>query len=149
MLEIGPALYSPFSPITVLALGRDDLVPVSASIALPGRALMPWSPVHPIWNFLDNGDLAIGWTRRSRAGTVWSDHVEVPLAEEAEKYRVELSEEDSLEISLSLESVEPQVIISSAQLAPILLNNINYLTARIYQIGVNRLSPALIVEIPL
>lgn len=149
MLEIGSAVYSPFSAITVFALGRDDLLPVSASIALPGRALMPWSPVHPAWNFLDNGDLAVSWTRRSRAGTLWPDHVEVPLAEEAEKYRVELSAEDSMEISVSLESIMPQVIVSAAQIEPIMTNNTSYLKARIYQIGGYGLSPALTIEIPL
>jgi len=88
MPEIGSAFYAPFAPTLVFALGRDDEIPVSAAIASPGRALMPWSPVHPRWKFLDGGDLEIGWTRRSRAGMIWSDHVEVSLAEKQKNTRL-------------------------------------------------------------
>ncbi|MEH6660754.1 MAG: phage tail protein, partial [Parasphingorhabdus sp.] len=38
LLAVGPAAYSPFSPTTLFALGRDDLVPVKAEIASAGRA---------------------------------------------------------------------------------------------------------------
>ena len=148
MLEIGSAVYSPFSPTTVVALGRDDLLPVSAAIASPGRALMPWSPVHPRWNFLDNGDLVVGWTRRSRAGTIWSDHVEVPLAEEVEQYRVELSADDG-SVSISLDSTVPHITVSAAQIAPILISNFSHLSAKVHQVGAYSLSEALILEIPL
>jgi hypothetical protein len=149
MLEIGSAYYAPFTPAVVLALGRDDLLPVSAAIASPGRALMPWSPVHPRWQFLDDGDLEIGWTRRSRAGTIWSDHVEVPLAEEAEKYQVELSADDGSEAVISLESVVPQAIVASTQIEPFLAGTISQLSIKIFQIGASGRSAALAFEIPL
>lgn len=148
MLEIGSAVYSPFSPTTVFALGRDDPVPVSAAIASSGRALMPWSPVHPTWNFQNSGDLEIGWTRRSRAGTIWPDHVEVPLAEEVEQYRVELSAESDSQVAISLDSVVPQAIVSEAQFEPFIVSNISYLSASVYQIGAYGLSEALAFEIP-
>ncbi|MEH6662952.1 MAG: phage tail protein [Parasphingorhabdus sp.] len=149
MLEIGSAFYAPFAPAVVFALGRDDLGPVSAAIASPGRALMPWSPVHPRWNFVDGGDLEIRWTRRSRAGTIWSDHVEVPLAEEVEKYRVELAVADGSVASVSLESPEESVIISAAQIQAFVTNNINDISVRIFQIGGSGRSAALAFEIPL
>tara|TARA_R110001606_G_scaffold396190_1_gene569851 strand:+ start:912 stop:3137 length:2226 start_codon:yes stop_codon:yes gene_type:complete len=149
MLEIGHSAYAAFATVTVLALGRDDLVPVSATMALPGRALMPWSPVHPRWNFQDSGDLEIGWTRRSRAGTLWPDHVEVPLAEEVEKYRIEISADDGAGLSLLLESAVPQIIVPAAQLEPFFLSNINYLNTTVFQIGAYGLSEGLAFEISL
>lgn len=149
MLEISPTFYAPFVPVAIFALGRDDLVPVSAAMASPGRALMPWSPVHARWNFLDGGDLQIGWTRRSRAGTVWSDRVEVPLAEEVEKYRVELSAGDGSGISVSVESTVPQAIVSQEQIELFRMNNDSQLIAKVYQIGVYGLSEALDFQIPL
>ena len=148
MLEIGSAYYTPFSPADVFALGREDLDPVPATITSPGRALTPWSPVHPRWTFLDGGDLRIEWTRRSRAGTIWPDHVEVPLAEEFEKYRVELSEEVDSEPAIVIETSEPQVVVAADQIAPILANNISGITAKISQIGSHGLSDALALTIP-
>ncbi|WP_339692825.1 phage tail protein [uncultured Parasphingorhabdus sp.] len=149
MLEIASAIYPAFSPTTVFALGRDDLAPVSASIASPGRALLPWSPVHPTWNFLDNGDLAIGWTRRSRAGAIWSDHVEVPLAEEVEKYRVELSASDGSVVPVLQESATPLTTVPAAQIEPFFINNISDISAQIFQVGAHGRSAALVFEIPL
>lgn len=149
MLEIGSAFYAPSAPVVVFALGRDDLLPVSAAIASPGRALMPWSPVHPRWNFLDGGDLEISWTRRSRAGTIWSDHVEVPLAEEVEKYRLELAADDGSVAAVVLESPEERAIISAARIQPFVTNNINNISVRIFQIGAAGRSAALAFEVPL
>jgi len=149
MLEIGSAYYAPFSPVDVLALGREDLDPVPATITSPGRALTPWSPVHPRWKFLDGGDLRIEWIRRSRAGAIWADHVEVPLAEEFEKYRVELSEEGDSEPAIVIETSEPQVVVAADQIAPILAHNSSGMTAQIRQIGSHGLSDALAFTIPL
>ncbi len=149
MLEIGSSLYSAFSSTTVFALGRDDLVPVSATIASPGRALMPWSPVHPEWKFQDNGDLEIAWTRRSRAGIIWLDYVEVPLAEEVEKYRLELSADDGSETALSYEVALPRTIVPAAEIAPFLVSNVSGISAKIQQIGAYGLSDPLVFEIPL
>ncbi|MGB5484862.1 phage tail baseplate protein [Parasphingorhabdus sp.] len=149
MPEIDSTAYSPFSPTTIFALGRDDLLKVSAQIESPGRALMPWSPVHPEWVFQDNGDLEIGWTRRSRAGTIWSDHVEVPLAEEVEKYRVELSPDDGSGVAISIESAIPHVVLSASQMEPFIASGIGNISAKICQVGAYGLSEALVIDIPL
>ena len=37
-----------------------------------------------------NGDIAIGWTRRSRAGWTWLDGGDALLGEEVERYRLEI-----------------------------------------------------------
>ena len=149
MLEIGAAFYAPFSAVDVLALGRDDLVPVVATIASPGRALMPWSPVHPGWKFLDGDDLEISWTRRSRAGTIWADHVEVPLAEEAEKYRVELSASDGSEPLFLDEPVVPKVVVSEAQIQVFQAGNNSNIWVKVFQVGAAGRSAPLAFEIPL
>ena len=148
MLEIGSGFYAPFAPTAVLALGRDDLVPVPATIASPGRALMPWSPVHPRWNVSDGGDLEISWTRRSRAGSIWSDHVEVPLAEEAEKYWIELSTADGSAAPFSFESAAPQVIVSAALIDQIRLGSVS-IGVKIFQVGASARSAPLAFEISL
>ena len=147
MLEIGSTAYSPFAPTTFFALGRDDPGPVSAFIAAPGRALMPWSPVHPRWYFHSNGDLTVRWTRRSRAGTIWADHVEVPLAEEFEKHRFELIAQGAAEAGISFEPTVPQVTLPAEQIGPLLANNPDLLIAKIYQIGVHGMSHPLEFEI--
>ena len=147
LLAIGSAVYSPFTPTTFMALGRDDLVPVSSTIESPGRALMPWSPVHPHWEFQGDGDLQIGWIRRSRAGTIWSDHVEVPLAEEVEQYRIELRSDTAPGSALSRQSSEPQAVISAAEVEMITSGNVNKISVKIFQIGAFGLSDPLIFEI--
>ena len=88
LLEIGPQFYPWFQPGFFSAVGRGDEEPVLAEIATSGRALKPWSPVHSKARSLPTGDLQIEWVRRSRAGMQWLDHVEVPLAEESERYNV-------------------------------------------------------------
>ena len=149
LLEIGSSNFSPFSPATFSVLGRDDLAPVSATIESPGRALMPWSPVHPIWSILSNGDLRIGWTRRSRAGTIWSDQVDVPLAEEFEKYRVELRSDTIAEAAFSVQLPEPQVTIAAAEIQSIFSDNSNQINVKIVQIGAYGRSDPLAFDIPI
>ncbi len=144
MLEIGLSLYTPFSPARVFALGRDDSMPVPAEITAPGRALLPWSPVHGSWRFRDDGDLEIGWTRRSRAGTVWQDNVEVPLAEESEKYRIALSASGAPETAIVAETSVPNFIFPEGQIEPLASNHI---TADIRQVGAHGLSDPLTLHI--
>src|SRR5690554_5304625 len=84
LTEIDARHYTPFQPVTLSALGRGDALPVARSINAPGRAMKPWSPVHSRARLLLKGDLEIGWTRRSRAGLLWPEYVEMPLAAESE-----------------------------------------------------------------
>ena len=146
MLAIPPAHFVPFQPVAVLAFGRDDPVAVVAAIPSPGRALMPWSPVHPRWQFLDSGDLEIRWTRRSRAGTIWADHVDVPLAEETEKYRVVVRADGVPEGLVSSDVAEPRILLAAAAIASFLTGNI---AVEIFQVGGSGLSPPLAFGIPL
>jgi hypothetical protein len=54
-----------------------------------GLALRPWSPAHPRLAAGEGGDLVFRWIRRARLdGDGWD--VEPPLSEEAERYRIEI-----------------------------------------------------------
>ncbi|GAA0656835.1 hypothetical protein FHT00_002367 [Sphingomonas insulae] len=74
--------------LRVLASGTGDAEPVEATIVVSGASVAPPAPVHVSANDLPDGGLVIAWTRRSRAGWSWIDGADVPLAEEAERYRV-------------------------------------------------------------
>ena len=65
--------------------------PVTAAVQIAGEALRPPSPVHLRAERLDNGDMLIGWVRRSRLGWAWANGSGTPLGEEREAYRVTLS----------------------------------------------------------
>ena len=105
--------------------------------------MLPWSPVHGTWRFRDDGDLDIGWTRRSRAGVVWPDNVEVPLAEESEKYRVALSASGAPETAIVAETAEPHLILPASQLEPLISQDIDMIIAEIRQVGAHGLSDPL------
>ncbi|HET6524300.1 phage tail protein [Sphingopyxis sp.] len=59
-------------------------------IASAGRALRPLSPVHARIRPDGAGGVTVGWTRRSRIDTGWRDHVDQPLGEAREMWRVSL-----------------------------------------------------------
>jgi hypothetical protein len=73
--------------VVLRASGSGDALPAEAARIVDGRALLPPAPVHGRVAPLPGGDLAIGWTRRSRLGWVWSDGGDAPLGEEVEAYR--------------------------------------------------------------
>jgi hypothetical protein len=74
--------------VRAMATGVGD-VPDAAldSIAAPGQALLPLSPVH-IRPRRSGDDIVVEWIRRSRNGWGWADGVDAPLAEEQESYLV-------------------------------------------------------------
>lgn len=141
LTEIDNRHYTAFRPFKLSALGRGDPVPVKREIACPGRALKPWSPVHPRYAFGGQGDLEISWTRRSRAGLAWADNIETPLAEETELYRVEIGSD------LRLEPTRPQVVIPADQLQSFRDAGATSLTLKVQQIGLHSISDPLIFSI--
>ena len=108
-----------------------------------GRGLMPFAPVHvaqPWRTARSPGDLAIRWTRRSRAlvADAW-EQVEVPLAEDLESYDVQIL--DGAVVKRTLSSSTTSVLYTAAQQtadwgAP--LSPGQTLAIRIYQLS-NRL----------
>jgi len=56
-----------------------------------GRALLPLAPVHGQSRADGAGGVTIDWVRRSRVDTGWRDHVDQPLGESSEAWRIALS----------------------------------------------------------
>jgi len=77
--------------VRVLASGVGDEEPVAARAIAGGRALRPPSPVHLCARRDGDGTIRFGWTRRSRTGWAWLDGGDVPLGEEAERYRLTIT----------------------------------------------------------
>jgi hypothetical protein len=66
-----------------------DRTGTGATEQIAGNALKPLAPVG--LTAVLQGDLALSWTRRSRAGWGWLDQVDVPLGESREQYRVSVA----------------------------------------------------------
>jgi hypothetical protein len=79
---------------TILAMGRGDAEPVASPVLLAGQSGRPLAPVHARATWLPDGSLQLAWTRRARGGWHWRDGVDVPLAEEAERYLVTFQDPD-------------------------------------------------------
>jgi hypothetical protein len=77
----------PGATLKVAAVGLGDVEPVEATLAIGGAALVPPSPVH-LTQRGEAGGHMFGWVRRSRAGWRWNNGGDVPLVEEAERYRI-------------------------------------------------------------
>jgi hypothetical protein len=103
--------------IRVSASGTGDAGPAEAAIAFQARALRPPPPVALTATPMPDGSLAIGWTRRSRAGWDWLDATDAPLAEEAERYRLTVSRPGGTALALTVGA--PSASLSAAQLSAI------------------------------
>ncbi len=64
---------------------------VLAICLVTGETRRPPSPVHLRAIRQANGDIAIAWVRRSRAGWAWTSGADTPLGEEHERYLVRLA----------------------------------------------------------
>ena len=99
--------------VRVLASGTaDDTQPAEAAVGLTGASVAPPAPVHVSAGSLSDGGLTLGWTRRSRAGWSWIDGTDVPLAEEAERYRLTLTAGG---IDRVFDVAEPRLTLSAAE----------------------------------
>ncbi|SON54892.1 hypothetical protein HDIA_1351 [Hartmannibacter diazotrophicus] len=72
--------------------GRDvgDAAMRQVSATVAGRGLLPLAPVHLGARRLASGDIDLTWVRRTRIGGDSWEQTEVPLAEEAEAYEVDI-----------------------------------------------------------
>jgi hypothetical protein len=77
-----------------------------------GTGLRPLAPVH-VRASRSAGDLTIGWTRRTRVGGDNWDAAEVPLAEEFERYEVDIL--DGALVKRTLTASGPSVTYTAAQ----------------------------------
>ncbi|WP_369413044.1 phage tail protein [Antarcticirhabdus aurantiaca] len=113
--------------IRAVPAGRplDDPAAVTVTARLDDRAGRPLSPVHLRGRFATDGTLALSWVRRGRRDADGWDGLDVPLGEEAERYRVRAEAEAGGELVLDAES--PRLdLTASAQMAAF-----DYLPARL------------------
>nr|WP_211051086.1 hypothetical protein [Parasphingorhabdus halotolerans] len=148
MTAIDPLHFSPFMPARFWALGRGDEQPVLASHARPGVALRPLSPVHPRVFWQIDGSMEIGWTRRSRAGGLWRDNVEVPLAEESELYRLNIASDAGGAVT-PVDTANPYHVVAFTNLQDFRSNGVSNLQVEIRQIGSHAISSPLGFHIPI
>lgn len=79
------------SQAEINAVGVGDIVPASAGLMIRGESLLPPAPVDLSAHRRPGGDIAIGWTRRSRLGWTWAGGADTPLGEERERYRLTIA----------------------------------------------------------
>jgi hypothetical protein len=91
LIVLEPPLAALGAEARVLATGLGDVVPATAAAPISGEAMRPPSPVHLRADRRADGDVAIGWVRRSRSGWTWLDGADTPLGEEREAYRLTLA----------------------------------------------------------
>ncbi|MGN6277181.1 MAG: phage tail protein [Sphingomonas sp.] len=93
------------STIRVIASGVGDVAgPAMSDAGVTGLSVLPPSPVHLNAELPPNGDVALSWIRRSRAGWQWIDGVDAPLSEEREAYRVVLVGSDGSSRTLDVDT---------------------------------------------
>ncbi len=80
--------------------------------AFQGLGLRPLSPMQ-LRGARSGGDLAVSWVRRTRIGGDSWDAVEVPLAEETERYEVDIL--DGADVIRTLASTSPSLTYTAAQ----------------------------------
>lgn len=103
-------------PISAIGLSviADDRRGDTAQVQLRGESVRPWTPVNVQATIEAAGDLALSWTRRSRAGSSWIDEVDVPLGETREDYRVTVI---GALASAEFVTTEPSLTIAASDLA--------------------------------
>jgi hypothetical protein len=78
---------------SLMATGLGDHAPQIVTEQVTGASVAPPSPVH-LTAEREDGGWRVRWVRRSRAGWRWGEELDVPLVEEAERYRVVTSSGD-------------------------------------------------------
>ena len=121
-----PALFMLPDDLAVVAEGGGAILQWAArnaseiaEEAVPGSAiaLRPLSPVHGRVQPDGSGGVTVTWVRRSRADTGWRDHVDQPLGENREAWRIDLV--PSVQEVGPWESSVPELAIDAVALAAI------------------------------
>jgi hypothetical protein len=105
---------------------------VAAIHAFTGAGLRPYSPVH-VRGTRTGGDLTITWTRRTRTGgDSWSAS-DVPLAEESERYEIDIL--DGSTVKRTIAATSPTATYSAADQTPDFGTPQSICTIRLYQLA--------------
>ncbi|HKX23564.1 MAG TPA: phage tail protein [Rhizorhapis sp.] len=132
------------SELKLLAQGLGDAEPVEAALMVRGAAVKPPSPVH-LSILQESGGRIIRWTRRSRAGWVWTDHVDAPLGEEFERYRLRVLAGGT--VLREAETATPEFSYSPAMAAEDVAAGGSSLTIEVCQTGALGVSEPLVRSI--
>lgn len=112
---IDPARMLPFDPPLEMlgraglarAVGIGDSDAGAVPFRVDGTALRPLSPVR-LQATVSEGDIVLGWVRRSRAGFAWTDFVDAPIGEADERYEIQVSLDGRL--ARTVHVVEPRYL---------------------------------------
>lgn len=97
--------------VKLLASGVGDVAgPVARERFVTGAAAVPPAPVRPAFSRDEAGGWRFDWVRRSRRGWAWSDGIDAPLAEEAERYRIDVQPPDGP--ATRREVTEPSLLLT-------------------------------------
>lgn len=107
-------------------------------------SVRPLAPIALSAEFGSNGDLSLGWIRRSRSGFAWVDEIDAPLGESREEYGVVIS---GTAASVELTSAAPSLLVPASELAAL---GSGPATIEVCQVGDWAASRAaqLIIELP-
>jgi Putative phage tail protein len=120
-------------PLTIYASGIGDPAEISASLNVGARALEPPSPVHLARDGSGGAGLHVRWVRRSRDGWRWADFVDVPLAEQAELYRVIVLSNGT--VLRTTETTSAEWVYESAAIAADIASGATAVAIEVRQIG--------------
>ncbi len=133
--------------LDVMAISVGDETPSLAHLNFTNMALLPPSPVRVTTHESPDGSMDVRWIRRSRAGWAWPDQIEAPLAEEIERYRIDILPQPGF--PRSVETNESLWTYSAAQRAADMAFGATQLSIAIRQIGTHGLSQAALILLPL
>ena len=86
----------------------------STARSFGAESVKPLAPINLSAEVASNGDLVLGWIRRSRIAFAWVDEIDAPLGETREQYSVVIS---GVAASLERTAAEPSLVISASDLA--------------------------------
>lgn len=105
---------------------------VAAAHTFTGAGLRPYSPVQ-VRGLRSSGDLTITWTRRTRiGGDAWSAS-DVPLAEESERYEIDIL--DGATVKRTISATSPSATYSAAEQTTDFGAPQSACTIRVYQLA--------------
>ena len=124
---------------SVMAAGPGDAgVPALAATQVVGRAVRPPAPVRFEAERLGDGTIRFRWTRRSRQGWAWLDGIDAPLAEDGERYRLEIT--PAAGRARTIVSDTPSCLYDVAAQASDGIAGITSITASLAQLGTHAAS---------
>jgi hypothetical protein len=136
---IGDPGVQPQSGGSVAIAATGAAGPITLPITAVGRAQQPLSPVHLRCAWQSDGGMTLSWTRRSRMGFDWRDHVDAPLDAAAEAYRLQLTAGAT---TLNAETMIASWVVSAADIALWRSTGVTALTVSVAQIGALAVSAA-------